>query len=42
MHVHVHVLPRRQDDNLLINWSPFQEGDRARIVELAGFIRAQL
>jgi histidine triad (HIT) family protein len=42
MHVHVHVLPRRQDDNLLINWSPFQEGDRARIVELAGLIRAQL
>jgi histidine triad (HIT) family protein len=38
MHVHVHVLPRRQDDNLLINWSPFQEGDRARIVELAGRI----
>jgi histidine triad (HIT) family protein len=42
LHVHVHVLPRRQDDNLLINWSRFEEGDPARIVELAGLIRAQI
>ncbi len=42
MHVHVHVLPRRQDDNLLINWSRLEEGDPARIVELAELIRAQL
>ena len=42
MHVHVHVLPRQPDDNLLINWSRQEEGDPARIVELAGLIRAQL
>jgi histidine triad (HIT) family protein len=42
MHVHVHVLPRRQDDNLLINWSRFGEVDPARIVEFAGLIRAQI
>ena len=42
MHVHVHVLPRRPDDNLLINWSRLEEGDPARIAELAGLIRAQL
>jgi histidine triad (HIT) family protein len=42
MHVHVHLLPRRQDDNLLINWSRLEEGDPARIVELAGLIRAQI
>jgi hypothetical protein len=32
----VHVLPRRQNDELLIDWSRFKEGDPARIVELAG------
>jgi histidine triad (HIT) family protein len=42
MHVHVHVLPRRQDDKLLINWSRFEEGDPARIVELAGLIRVRI
>jgi len=42
MHVHVHVLPRRKDDNLLINWSHLGEGDPACIVELAGLIRAHL
>ena len=42
MHVHVHVLPRRQDDDLLINWSRLDEGDPARIAELAELIRAQL
>ena len=42
MHVHVHVLPKQKDDNLLINWSRVGEGDPARIVELAGLIRAHL
>ena len=42
MHVHVHVLPRREDDNLLINWSRHNEGNASYIAELAGRIRAQL
>src|SRR5438132_7073389 len=42
MHVHVHVLPRRQDGNLSIYWSRLGEGDPACIVELAGLIRAQI
>jgi len=42
MHVHVHVLPRRREDNLLINWSRLKEGDPIRIAELAELIRAQL
>jgi histidine triad (HIT) family protein len=42
MHVHVHVLPRRKDDNLLINWSRLGETDPARIVELAGLIRERI
>jgi histidine triad (HIT) family protein len=41
-HLHVHVLPRREDDNLLINWSRRNEGDPSYIAELAGRIRAQL
>jgi len=42
MHVHMHVLPRRDGDNLLINWSRDNEGDSISIAELAGRIRAQL
>jgi len=42
MHVHVHVLPRRKEGLLLINWSSLGEDDPARIVELAGLIRAHL
>jgi histidine triad (HIT) family protein len=42
MHVHVHVLPRRADDNLLINWPRLKEGDPIRIAELAELIRRQL
>lgn len=42
MHVHVHVLPRRREDNLLINWSRLKEGDPVRIAELAELIRVQL
>jgi histidine triad (HIT) family protein len=42
MHVHMHVLPRRDGDNLLINWSRDNQGDSIYIAELAGRIRAQL
>jgi histidine triad (HIT) family protein len=42
MHVHMHLLPRREGDNLLINWSRYNEGDPVYIAELAGRIRAQL
>lgn len=42
MHLHVHVLPRREDDNLPINWSRHNEGDPIYIAEFAGRIRAQL
>jgi histidine triad (HIT) family protein len=42
MHVHVHVLPRRREDNLLINWSRLEEGDPIRIAELGELIRMQL
>ena len=42
MHVHVHVLPRRIEDNLLLNWSRLREGASTRIAELAEIIRQQL
>jgi histidine triad (HIT) family protein len=39
LHVHVHVLPRRSGDNLLINWDRNRDGDqlfdRDRIAEIA-------
>jgi histidine triad (HIT) family protein len=40
-HLHFHVLPRRMRDGLLINWG-LKPGDRARIAEIAGRIRAAL
>jgi len=40
-HVHIHVLPRREGDNLLINWDP-QRGDSTRIAEIAARLRARL
>ena len=40
-HYHVHVLPRRDDDEAKINWGP-RPGDVARIEELAGRIRHNL
>jgi histidine triad (HIT) family protein len=40
-HFHIHVLPRRHDDGLAINWTP-KPGDRARIAEIAGKIRRHL
>jgi histidine triad (HIT) family protein len=42
MHIHMHVLPRREDDHLLMNWSRSNKGDPIYIAELAGRIRAQL
>jgi histidine triad (HIT) family protein len=45
-HVHVHVLPRRAGDNLLINWDRSRkEGERfdsARIAEIAERLRSRL
>lgn len=41
LHFHVHVLPRRMRDGLLINWG-LTPGDRARITEIAERIRAAL
>ena len=45
-HVHVHVLPRRADDNLLINWdregTDGRAGDPARIAEIAERLRSRL
>ena len=40
-HFHVHVLPRRVGDGLLINWQP-KPGDPARIAEIAAEIRSRL
>ena len=45
-HVHVHVLPRRADDNLLINWDRTRTGagtaDPARIAAIAAQLRSRL
>jgi histidine triad (HIT) family protein len=41
-HLHVHVLPRRTDDRLPLNWHRTTEGDPDRIAELAARIRAYL
>ena len=40
-HFHIHVLPRRRDDGLAINWTP-KPGDPARIAEIAEKIREHL
>jgi len=40
-HFHLHILPRRMNDGLLVNWTP-KSGDRARIAEIAERIRARL
>lgn len=40
-HFHIHVLPRRHDDGLSINWTP-KPGDRAHIAEIAEKIRKHL
>lgn len=40
-HFHLHVLPRRLGDGLLVNW-PLKPGDRAHIAAIAARIRAFL
>ena len=40
-HFHFHVLPRRNGDGLLVNWTP-KPGDHARIAEVAERIRRHL
>jgi histidine triad (HIT) family protein len=40
-HFHIHILPRRLSDNLLINW-PLKPGDMAQINDVAGRIRTHL
>jgi histidine triad (HIT) family protein len=40
-HFHVHVLPRRLGDNLLVNWQ-LRPGDMAHIAQVAERIRALL
>lgn len=40
-HFHLHVLPRRMNDGLAVNWTP-KPGDRSRIAEIAERIRARL
>jgi len=42
-HFHLHVLPRRLNDGVAINWESHQKpGDRAGLAELAARIRALL
>ena len=41
-HLHIHVLPRRSDDGLLLNWSRRAEGEPAGIAEIAEQIRRHL
>jgi histidine triad (HIT) family protein len=40
-HFHIHILPRRHGDQLLINWR-LKPGDMARLGEIAERIRAKL
>lgn len=41
MHLHVHILPRAKDDNLMLNWG-LVPGDMNAIKDLAERIRANL
>ncbi len=41
-HLHVHVLPRQDDDQLLLNWPRTGAGDMDRIAEIAARIRDRL
>jgi len=41
-HLHIHVLPRQDEDGLLLNWDRTGGGDSSRIAELAEQIRRQL
>jgi len=46
LHVHIHVLPRRAGDDLLLNWDRNRNGDqrfdRGRIAEIAERLRLRL
>jgi histidine triad (HIT) family protein len=41
-HLHVHILPRRKDDRLPLNWPRTGAGDADGIAEIAGRIRDRL
>ena len=41
-HLHVHVLPRRQDDGLLLNWDRTGRCDPAHLQDIAEQIRRHL
>jgi diadenosine tetraphosphate (Ap4A) HIT family hydrolase len=41
-YLHVHVLPRQQDDRLLLNWSRMGLGDADYMTEIAARIRDRL
>jgi len=40
-HLHIHVLPRRRNDDLLVNWQPVP-GDRAEIEAVWKQLKAHL
>jgi histidine triad (HIT) family protein len=40
-HLHVHIVPRLKDDNLMMNW-PLNPGDKGELAKLAEHIRANL
>jgi histidine triad (HIT) family protein len=41
-HLHVHVLPRYENDGLLLNWSRTGGGDSAQIADVAARIRRHI
>jgi histidine triad (HIT) family protein len=41
LHFHIHVLPRRRDDDLKMNWTP-KPGDSAQIGRIAERIRSAI
>jgi len=41
-HLHIHILPRQDDDGLLLNWDRTKEGESTRIAEVAEQIRRHL
>lgn len=41
-HLHVHVLPRYENDGLLLNWSRMGGSDSARIADVAARIRRHI
>ncbi len=41
-HLHVHILPRREDDALMLNWPRTAVGAKRQITEIAALIRDNL